>query len=59
MEKKIKYEIIAHEVIEHIYVVEAEDVEEAIDMVQEEEVQSAHQEPIMKMIDEVKEIKYV
>ena len=32
MEKK-KYEIIAHEVVEHIYIIEAEDADEAIERV--------------------------
>ena len=31
-----KYEIIAHEVVEYTYIVDAEDIDEAIDMVREE-----------------------
>ena len=58
MEKK-KQENIAHEVVEHIYIIEAEDADEAIDMVQEEDYDAVHVESVMKMIDEVKEIKYV
>ena len=59
MEKKNKFEVTAHEVIEHTYIIEAEDMDDAIDIVQEEEVEPVHKEMVMKMIDEVKEIKYV
>ena len=38
---------------------EAEDMDEAIDLIQEEDYEPVHKESIMKMIDEVKEISYV
>jgi hypothetical protein len=56
--KKKKYEVTAHEVVEHIYLVSAESMEEAMELVKEEEVSCAHSEMVMKMIDDVKEIKY-
>jgi len=54
-----KYEVITHELVEYTYIVDAEDIEEAIDMVQEEEYVPVQVENIMNMIDSVKEIKYV
>jgi hypothetical protein len=54
-----KFEVIAHEVVEHLYIIEAEDMDEAIDLIQEEDYEPVHKESIMKMIDEVKEISYV
>lgn len=56
--KKKNYEVTVHEVVEHIYLVSAESMEEAMELVKEEEVSSANSEMVMKMIDEVKEIKY-
>jgi hypothetical protein len=58
MENK-KFEVIAHEVVEHLYIIEAEDMDEAIDLIQEEDYKPVHKESIMTMIDEVKEISYV
>ena len=54
-----KFEVIEHEVVEHLYIIEAEDMDEAIDLIQEEDYEPVHKESIMKMIDEVKEISYV
>ena len=54
-----KYEIITHEVVEYTYIVDAEDIDEAIDMVQEEEYDPVQVENIFNVIDSVKEIKYV
>tara|TARA_R100001509_G_scaffold80728_1_gene45463 strand:- start:187 stop:363 length:177 start_codon:yes stop_codon:yes gene_type:complete len=54
-----KYEIIAHEVVEYTYIVDAEDIDEAIDMVREEEYDPVQVENIFNVIDSVKEIKYV
>jgi hypothetical protein len=54
-----KYEVIAHELVEYTYIVDAEDIDEAIDMVQEEEYDPVQVENIMNIIDSVKEIKYV
>jgi len=57
--KNKTYEITAHEVVEHTYLVSAETIEEAVEKVREEEVDVAHTESMMVMIDEAKEIKYV
>ncbi len=54
-----KYEIIAHEIVEYTYIVDAEDIDEAIDMVREEEYDPVQVENIFNVIDSVKEIKYV
>ena len=54
-----KYQVLAHELVEYTYIVDAEDIEEAIDMVQEEEYDPVQVENIMNIIDSVKEIKYV
>ena len=54
-----KYEIITHEVVEYTYIVDAEDIDEAIDMVREEEYDPVQVENIFNVIDSVKEIKYV
>lgn len=58
-DKNKTFEITAHEIMEHTYLVTAETIEEALEKVQEEEVSIAHSESVMVMIDEAKEIKYV
>lgn len=58
-DKNKTFEITAHEIVEHTYLVTAETIEEAVEKVQEEEVSIAHSESVMVMIDEAKEIKYV
>lgn len=58
MSKK-KFHIVGHEVLEQIYIVEAETLEEALEMVKEEDVSISHEEVVYRTIDEAQEINYV
>lgn len=56
---KKKFHIVGHEVLQQIYIVEADSLEEALEMVEEEDVSIAHEEVVYRTVDEAEEIKYV
>ena len=54
-----KFHIVGYEVLQQIYVVEAETLEEALEMVEEEDVSITHEEVVYRTIEEAEEIMYV
>ena len=53
-----KYEVMAIDAVQKVYIVQAESVEDAVDMVVEQDVDPVDTEIMISEIESVKEIRY-
>jgi nitrogen regulatory protein PII len=53
-----KYEVMAIDAVQKVYIVQAESVEDAVDMVVEQDVEPVDTEIMISEIESVKEIRY-
>lgn len=53
-----KYEVMAIDAVQKVYIVQAESVEDAVDMVVEQDVKPVDTEIMISEIESVKEIRY-